>query len=77
MQKRSLKQVIVLLLDRNFKYYMFISNKKFWEEIIANFPLVQHGLHRNPKKFGYADRQQGDIISLLLFFQNKENSQQK
>jgi hypothetical protein len=74
MQKRSVKQVIVLLLDRNFKCYMFISNKKFWEEIIAYFTLVQHGLQQKTKKLRYADRQQGDLISLLLFFQNKENS---
>jgi hypothetical protein len=41
-------------------------NKKFWEELIAYFPLIRHGPHR--KRNNYVDtqrqahRQQGDLI---------------
>jgi hypothetical protein len=38
-------------------------NKKFWEELIACFPLILHGPHR--KKLEETHRQQGDLIGLL------------
>jgi hypothetical protein len=25
------------------------GNKKFWEELIACFPLIRHGTHRKPR----------------------------
>jgi hypothetical protein len=28
------------------------SKKKFWEELIAYFPLIRHGPQRKLKKFG-------------------------
>jgi hypothetical protein len=28
------------------------TNKKFWEELIAYFPLIRHGPHRKRKKSG-------------------------
>jgi hypothetical protein len=49
------------------------KNKKFWEELITYSPLIRHGQHTKRKtEGGYRDRQQGDLINLLLFFQNKE-----
>jgi hypothetical protein len=55
-------------------------NKEFWEELIACFPSVRHGPHREPKnKGGYTQahrqtyRQQGDLTCVPLFFKNKEN----
>jgi hypothetical protein len=43
------------------------NNKKFWEELIAYFPLIRHGLHRKRQNEGGIHRQQGDLISLPLF----------
>jgi hypothetical protein len=43
------------------------DNKKFWKELIADLPLIRHGVHRKRKKEGYTftHRQQGDFINLL------------
>jgi hypothetical protein len=37
-------------------------NKKFWEELIAYFPLIRHGLHRKRNKYVNTHRQQSDLI---------------
>jgi hypothetical protein len=43
-----------------------IINKKFWEELIAYFPLIQYGPHRKLNNYvdthRQANRQQGDLI---------------
>jgi hypothetical protein len=55
--------------------------KKFWEKLTAYFRLIGHGTHWKKKLGGThrqmdrhrrIHRQQGDLISLLLLFQNKE-----
>jgi hypothetical protein len=33
-----------------------IVNKKFWEELIASFPLAIHELERKRKNYGEGDR---------------------
>jgi hypothetical protein len=50
------------------------QNKKFCEELNAYFLLLLHGPHRKRKNEGetYRHREQGDLISPLLAFQNKE-----
>jgi hypothetical protein len=55
-----------------------LNYKTFWEELTAYFPLIRYGPHRKRKKLGgytgtLTYRQQGDLISLLLFFQSKES----
>jgi hypothetical protein len=41
------------------------ADKKFWEELIAYFSLVRHGLHRKRKNYGRdTDTEQGDLLSL-------------
>jgi hypothetical protein len=50
------------------------NNEKFWEELVAYFPLIRHGPHRKRKSEDTpTHRQQGDLIRLLLFFQNNES----
>jgi hypothetical protein len=62
---------------------MLWGNERFWEEVIAYFPLIRHEPHRKTKKkYGreklrggginrWTDirihRQRGDLISLLFF----------
>jgi hypothetical protein len=41
-----------------------LINKKFWEELIAYFPVIQHGPHRKPNNFLGGGTQQGYLISL-------------
>jgi hypothetical protein len=38
-------------------------NKKFWEELIACFPLIRHGPHR--KQLEGTHIQQGDLKSII------------
>jgi hypothetical protein len=38
------------------------KDKKFWEELIAYFPLIQHGPHRKWNNNGDTQRQRGDLI---------------
>jgi hypothetical protein len=38
------------------------KNKKFWEELIAYFPLIRHGPHRKRNNYVDTHRQQGDHI---------------
>jgi hypothetical protein len=67
------------------KGYEEIINNKFSEELIACYPLIQHGPHRKRKNLGggYTEcplpsndkgtyGHQGDLISILLFLHNKE-----
>jgi hypothetical protein len=69
-----------------------IRNKKFWEELIAWFPLIWYRHRKRKKNIGNTDtqasmrshkshkpkknqgihRQQGDLINLLQFSQNKK-----
>jgi hypothetical protein len=52
--------------------------KKFWEEVIAYFPLIRHGPHRKRSRclatirgihrHTYTRGQQRDLITLLYFF---------
>jgi hypothetical protein len=58
---------------------------KFWEELIAYFPLIQYGPQRKRKKIRETesrvisqtdretDTQRGDLISPLSFFMNNES----
>jgi hypothetical protein len=39
----------------------------------AYFPLMWHGQHRNRNNLGGIYRQQSNLMSLLLFFQNEEH----
>jgi hypothetical protein len=48
------------------------------EELITYFTLRRTGPQRKRKNYGgytsrYRDRQQGDLIGLLLIFQNKDS----
>jgi hypothetical protein len=57
-------------------------SKKFWEELIVCFRLIQQGSHRKKKSCGEdtrtdrwtdldgreRDREKGDLIDLILFF---------
>jgi hypothetical protein len=38
------------------------DNQKFWEELIAYFPLIRHGPHRKRNKYVDTHRQQDDLI---------------
>jgi hypothetical protein len=43
-------------------------SKKFWEELIAYFPLIRHGPHRKPKNYGggHIDtKRQDDFVRYL------------
>jgi hypothetical protein len=31
------------------KQFAYTNNKKFWEDLIAHFPLIQHGSHKKQK----------------------------
>jgi hypothetical protein len=80
--------ITVIRFDLSFdaKYVLYSAdknNRKFWEELIAYFPLILHGPHRKLKIRGihrHTDgqreihREQGDLISLLVLFQSKANS---
>jgi hypothetical protein len=54
-----------------------MKNKNFWEELIAYIAFIRHGRHRKQKRGGDKDiyrqthREQGDLISLVLFFKIK------
>jgi hypothetical protein len=38
------------------KQFAYTNNSKFWEDLIAYFPLIQHGSHRKQKiREGYTD----------------------
>jgi hypothetical protein len=39
----------------------YVQNKKFWEEIIAYFPLIRHGPHRKRNK--YVEHTDSKVIS--------------
>jgi hypothetical protein len=58
------KKETSMVVARIYKLY-----KKFWEELLPYFPLIRHEPHR---KTGM-DRHQGDIISIILFFQKDES----
>jgi hypothetical protein len=40
----------------------YIMYKKFWEELIVHFSLIQHGPHKKRNNYGDTHRQQGDLI---------------
>jgi hypothetical protein len=37
-------------------------NKKFWEELIAYFPLIGHGLHKKEEKWGKGTQTHRKVI---------------
>jgi hypothetical protein len=39
--------------------------KKFWEELIAYFPLIRHDSIQNEKTWGRGHRKKRDLISVL------------
>jgi hypothetical protein len=48
-----------------------MRNKKFWEELISCFVSYATDCTED-EKWRYIDTDHSDLISLLLFFQNKE-----
>jgi hypothetical protein len=52
-----------------------IENKKIWEELIAYFPLIQHGPHQQwlhwERQKNMGDTQLGDLLNLVSFVEGK------